>query len=209
MNNQTLSQATKQRSLSARRLWRYGPLLLWLVFISFASTSGFSAGNTSQIIRPLLLWLFPNTQRSSAGNDPFPDAKAGALHRVCDAGVSGQASLYYFVQRIHSATLVSSWDCCWLSFTRCSTSFIRVSCRRGPASIYDSAIDIAGGLTVLLIFKLYDSRKTREADADKRMQRRLQDAFPRSVLYAIISLAGSSVRTYATPRAVLIEVAAM
>src|SRR5438067_12312857 len=42
------------------RLWRYGPLLLWLAFIFFASTGALSAVNTSRIIEPLLRWLFPN-----------------------------------------------------------------------------------------------------------------------------------------------------
>src|SRR5205085_4958642 len=40
-------------------LWRYGPLVAWTCFVLFASTSSFSASNTSLIIRPLLLWLFP------------------------------------------------------------------------------------------------------------------------------------------------------
>src|SRR5688572_32628783 len=40
---------------------RYVPLILWMAFISFASTGNFSAGNTSRIIGPLVLWLFPNT----------------------------------------------------------------------------------------------------------------------------------------------------
>lgn len=41
------------------RVWRYGPLLLWLAFIFFASTDTMSADNTSRIIGPLLRWLFP------------------------------------------------------------------------------------------------------------------------------------------------------
>ena len=41
------------------RIGRYGPLIIWLAFIFFASTGEFSAENTSRIIRPLLLWLFP------------------------------------------------------------------------------------------------------------------------------------------------------
>lgn len=40
---------------------RYLPLVLWLGFISFASSGSFSAGNTSRIIGPLVLWLFPDT----------------------------------------------------------------------------------------------------------------------------------------------------
>jgi hypothetical protein len=34
---------------------------------------------------------------------------------------------------------------------RCLMSFTRVSYHRGTASIYDSAIDVAGGLAVLLV----------------------------------------------------------
>src|SRR3954468_921157 len=42
------------------RMWRYGPLLVWMVLIFLFSTGGLSASNTSRIIRPLLLWLFPD-----------------------------------------------------------------------------------------------------------------------------------------------------
>jgi VanZ family protein len=44
-----------------RFLSRYGPLLIWMAFISFASSNSFSASNTSRIVGPLVLWLFPNT----------------------------------------------------------------------------------------------------------------------------------------------------
>ena len=40
---------------------RYAPLVVWLVFISYASSDNLSSQNTSQIIAPLILWLFPNT----------------------------------------------------------------------------------------------------------------------------------------------------
>src|ERR1041384_8051342 len=53
------------RTRSAGRLWRYGPLLAWTAFVLFASTANFSASNTSRIIRPLLLWLFPDIAESS------------------------------------------------------------------------------------------------------------------------------------------------
>src|SRR5215813_4825526 len=49
-----------QRSV-ARLLSRYLPLVIWLVFISVASSDSFSANNTSRIIGPLILWLFPKT----------------------------------------------------------------------------------------------------------------------------------------------------
>ena len=51
--------------LPSRTVSRYLPLILWMAFISFASTGSFSAGNTSRIIGPLVLWLFPDTSPES------------------------------------------------------------------------------------------------------------------------------------------------
>lgn len=41
------------------RLGRYGPLAVWIAVILIAGTSTGSMSNTSRIIRPLLVWLFP------------------------------------------------------------------------------------------------------------------------------------------------------
>ena len=54
-----------------RVLSRYLPLVVWLVFISFASSDSFNAGNTSRIIGPLVLWLFPNTSAETLATIHF------------------------------------------------------------------------------------------------------------------------------------------
>src|SRR5215208_7023199 len=59
-----------------RRLWRYGPLVAWACFVLFASSSNFSASNTSRIIRPLLLWLFPGISEASLAYVHFLARKA-------------------------------------------------------------------------------------------------------------------------------------
>ena len=41
------------------RLWRYGPLVVWIAFICYASTAAMSAPQTSRVIGPVLRWLFP------------------------------------------------------------------------------------------------------------------------------------------------------
>jgi hypothetical protein len=51
----------------ARLFSRYFPLVAWLLFISFASSDNFNAGNTSRIIGPLILWLFPDTSIETLG----------------------------------------------------------------------------------------------------------------------------------------------
>ncbi len=62
-----------------RRLWRYGPLVAWACFVLFASSASFSASNTSRIIRPLLLWLFPDISEASLAFVHFLVRKAAHL----------------------------------------------------------------------------------------------------------------------------------
>jgi VanZ family protein len=128
--------------------------LLWLAFISFASTAEFSASNTSQIIRPLLLWLFPN----------LSEARLAAVHFLT-------RKVAHFTEYAVLAFLA------WRAFVTSSQAFIQrwwfqlafllvviyalldeyhqsfVPSR--TASVYDSLIDVGGGLTILLILKLY------------------------------------------------------
>ncbi len=137
-----------------QRLMRYGPMVLWIGFIFYASTAGFSAGNTSRFIRPLLIWLFPS----------YGEGEIDSLHSLV-------RKVSHFVEYAVLAFLARR------AFITSAREFVRrywfqlalllvvagslldelhqsfVPSRTG--SIYDSAIDIAGGLTVLVIFKLF------------------------------------------------------
>ena len=42
-----------------RRLWRYGPAVLWMAIIFWASTEQFSSENTASVIQPWIVWMFP------------------------------------------------------------------------------------------------------------------------------------------------------
>ncbi|MBA2734429.1 MAG: VanZ family protein, partial [Acidobacteria bacterium] len=53
------SELRERRRRAWARFRRYGPLIVWMGFIFYASTRAFAGENTSRIIRPLLLWLFP------------------------------------------------------------------------------------------------------------------------------------------------------
>lgn len=146
-----------------RRLWRYGPLVLWILFISFASTGEFSAGNTSAILRPILLWLFPNLSESRFAALHFLTRKAGHFTEYAVLALLARRA---FITSAH-AFLRRHWFESGLILVviyglldEFHQSFVP---SRTP-SIYDSAIDIAGGLTVLLIFKFYD-RNRRQSEA--------------------------------------------
>ena len=152
----------KQTLFSPRRLWRYGPLVLWVLFISFASSSEFSAANTSEIIRPILHWLFPNLSEARFAAVHFLTRKAGHFTEY--------AVLAFLARRAFITSsrtfLVRYWFRLGLALVvtyglldEFHQSFVP---SRTP-SIYDSAIDVAGGLTVLLILKLY-GRNPRESE---------------------------------------------
>lgn len=154
MTKQTLSWNDKANRSTRQRLWRYGPLLLWLVFISFASTSEFSAANTSRLVRPLLLWLFPNIGEARLAAAHFLTRKAAHFTEYAVLAFLARRAFitsshefiqrYWFQQGLLLVVIYALLDEFHQSFVPSRT-----------ASIYDSAIDIAGGLTVLLILKLY------------------------------------------------------
>ena len=158
-----MSKQTLNRTGSRQRVWRYGPLLLWIVFISFASTSEFSAANTSQIFRPLLLWIFPNLSEARLEALHFLTRKAG--HFTEYAVLAFLARRAFFTSsnallRRHWFELALLLVVIYALLDEFHQSFVPSR----TASIYDSAIDVAGGLTVLLICKFWSKKaRTRAA----------------------------------------------
>lgn len=157
MTRLTSSLNAKLEDPAARhRIARYGPLLLWIAFISFVSTSEFSALNTSTVVRPLILWLFPN----------LSEAQQDAIHLLIRklAHFSEYAVLAFLARRAFVTSSYAFIQRRWFqlgSLLVVAYAFVdEIHQSFAPsrtASIYDSAIDIAGGLTVLLIYKFYDN----------------------------------------------------
>ena len=136
----------------ARLFSRYAPLLAWLVFISYASSDSFNAGNTSRIIGPLVLWLFPNTSPETLLSIHIFTRKA--------AHFTEYAILAFLAARAFRTSprpaLAKRWFLASLALVvayalldEYHQSF--VPSRTG--SIYDSIIDISGGLTALLLIQ--------------------------------------------------------
>jgi VanZ family protein len=136
----------------ARLFSRYFPLVAWLLFISFASSDNFNAGNTSRIIGPLILWLFPDTSIETLGLVHLITRKA--------AHFTEYAILAFFAARAFRTSprpsIANRWFLISLALVigyalldEYHQSF--VPSRTG--TIYDSLIDIAGGLTALLLIR--------------------------------------------------------
>ena len=143
-------------------IWRYGPLIIWMAVISFASTQEFSADNTSKFVRPLLLWLFPNLTEEGIALAHFLVRKAAHLTEYAVLGClaaraftgssRGFLRQRWFLAGMLLVVLHALLDEYHQSF---------VPSRTG--SIYDSGIDIAGGLIGLLGFSYFRSRAVSKA----------------------------------------------
>ncbi|HKO62211.1 MAG TPA: VanZ family protein [Pyrinomonadaceae bacterium] len=153
-----MNQSWPNSSTLSRRLVRYGPLLLWTGVILFASTGGFSAGNTSRIIRPLLLWLFPDITDATLTTVHFLTRKAAHFIEY--------AILAFLAARAFISSTRDPLRNHWVIFSFVSVAAVAaidelhqsfVPARTG--SFYDSLIDIAGGLTALLVCWLYQRRR--------------------------------------------------
>jgi VanZ family protein len=129
-----------------------------MVLISIASSSEFSALNTSQVIRPLILWVFPNLSEERVAAIHFLTRKLAHFSEYAVLGIlSGRAfasSANDFVRRrwFQAALLLIL---CYALLDEFHQSFVPSR----TASIYDSAIDVAGGLTALLVFRAWHNRR--------------------------------------------------
>jgi VanZ family protein len=141
-----------------QRLWRYGPVLLWIVLISVASSSEFSALNTSQIFRPLLLWVFPNLSEEWVAAIHLFMRKLAHFSEYAVLGILSarafSSSSYYFIKRHWFRVALLLVTCCAL-LDEFHQSFVPSR----TASIFDSAIDVSGGLTALLFFRNWLRRR--------------------------------------------------
>lgn len=131
------------------RIWRYAPLLLWMLFIYLASTSGFSAANTSRFIRPLLLWLFPEISQERIALVHFIIRKAA---HFTEYAILGFLAARAFLSSSHRL-LREYWLHAALSLIvsyALLDEFHQSFVHSRTASIFDSGIDIAGGLFALV-----------------------------------------------------------
>jgi VanZ family protein len=135
-----------------RVLSRYLPLVIWLAFISYASSDSFNAGNTSRIIGPLVLWLFPNTSPETMATIHFITRKLAHFTEYAILGFLAarafRTSPRWFLISAVLIVVYALLDEYHQSFVPSRT-----------ASIFDSLIDMAGGISALIFI----SRKRAKA----------------------------------------------
>ena len=153
-----------RNSSPLRRLGRYGPLVLWIAFIFYASSGEFSSVNSSRFVRPLLLWLFPEISEGFLGGVHFLIRKASHL---AEYGILAFLARRAFV--LSSRVFIQHWwlELALLLVVLCSLldEFHQSYAPSRSASLLDCVIDVIGGLTVLLIFRARDRRVGRRRRA--------------------------------------------
>ena len=133
------------------RAWRYGPLLVWMLLIFLFSTGGMSASNTSRIIRPVLLWLFPDISEERLLFTHFIVRKAAHFTEYAILALLAARAFLGSSREL----LRRRWFLASLALVvvyALSDEFHQRFVPTRTGSVYDSLIDISGGLTALLFF---------------------------------------------------------
>jgi VanZ family protein len=134
---------------SRRRLSRYGPLVIWAALIFIASSSLMSASHTGAVMAPLLHWLFPHASETTLAVIHFAIRKAAHFTEYAILALLAARAF-----RTSSRELLRQrWF--WISLLfvvvyALSDEYHQSFVPSRTASIYDSMIDSAGGLTALV-----------------------------------------------------------
>jgi VanZ family protein len=151
---------------------RYAPLIIWMALISFASSNEFSAVNTSKVVRPLLLWLFPNIAEESITLAHFLVRKAA---HITEYAVLGCLAARAFTGSSHDF-LRQRWflaGAVLIVFQALLDEYHQSFVASRTGSLYDSGIDIAGGLIGLFGFSYFRWRAAGKSRAGQREPERI------------------------------------
>ena len=144
----------------ARLFSRYFPLIAWLAFISYASSDSFSAENTSRIIGPLVLWLFPNTTLETLATIHFFTRKIAHFTEYAILGFLAARAFRTSARpaiRNHWFLISAALVVVYALLDEYHQSFVPSR----TASVFDSFIDMTGGFVALIVI----SRKGAKAQS--------------------------------------------
>jgi VanZ family protein len=142
------------RSSWLRRVWRYGPIVVWIALIFWASTDQFSSEHTGGIIRPWIEWLFPGM--SPDGVEKLHDVIRKAAH------VTEYAIFALLVARALIGSSLALFSRGWLAISLLLLAAVAATDEyhqsfvpSRTAAIADVFIDMSGGLVALAILAVW------------------------------------------------------
>jgi len=133
---------------------------LWAVLIFVGSTSVLSASHTSVLLR-VFLWIFPQASEATLATIHFLLRKAGHFTEYAILALLAARALRTSYRKL----LRQRWF--WLSFLlvvvyALGDEFHQSFVPSRTASIYDSMIDMLGGLTALALLTIRKHRSHRQ-----------------------------------------------
>src|SRR5215212_11415258 len=139
----------EQKQTAGHFLKYYLPLLIWIAFISFASTGEFSADNTSLIIGPLLHWLVPRISPERLATIHFMVRKVAHFTEYAILAFLAARAFRNSFNMVAGRWLLLSvlLVVIYALLDEYHQSFVPSR----TASLGDSFIDMMGGLTMLLL----------------------------------------------------------
>lgn len=153
-------EEVSQPPTQSNRLLRYAPLLIWMAVIFFASTGEFSAANTDLLIKPILRWFFPHLSAERIAAFHHFIRKCG---HFSEYAVLGVLTARAFIASSHEV-LRRYWllgSVVLISLYALSDEYHQSFVASRTASIYDSLIDISGGLVALILVVVWRRSRLR------------------------------------------------
>jgi VanZ family protein len=153
-------QSGQSRQFLRTRIGRYAPLFVWMAVIFFASTGTFSGGNTSRLLRPFLLWLFPEISEERLAFYHFLSRKLGHFTEYAVLGFLAARAFAGSSRRLlHDHWVIASLILVvvYALLDEFHQSFVTSR----TASIFDCLIDIGGGLFVLICLNYFKHSQTK------------------------------------------------
>ena len=143
------------------RVWRYLPLLFWMALIFLASTGELSASNTNLVLQPLLRWFFPHLSDERIALVHVLVRKSGHFTEYAILGfLAGRAFISSGHRRLRQSWFLAALVL--VSLYALSDEYHQSFVPARTASIYDSLIDTAGGLTALLLLGWRTKRRKQQ-----------------------------------------------
>lgn len=139
---------------SRYRASRYLPLVLWAAIIFGASTGLMSGAHTNSIVRPVLIWLFPHASEATLQLVHDVVLRKGA--HLTEYAIFALLAARAFRTSSHESVR-SHWflvSLLLVTIYALSDEFHQSFVHSRTPSIYDSLIDICGGLIALSLLAL-------------------------------------------------------
>ena len=156
-NTRSPNQKNKHLITFLNRLLRYGPLLVMLSSIIYASGDHMSSPHTSRFIQPLLKWLFPYATQETI------EILHIGIRKL--AHFTEYALLGFFIARAFRTSTKVWLKLFWFRWGSGSIvvfafldEYHQSFVPSRMSSVFDSLIDILGGLSMLFFIRWYQNR---------------------------------------------------